>query len=372
MESERLAALDRLDVLDTPQEESFDRIARLARKLFDVPMAAVSFIDAHRQWYKANEGLDGDQHPREQTFCRHLVETGKPLVVPDATKDERFAESPFVTGDAGIRFYAGLPLRTAEGHNVGSICIIDTKPHEFGDAQLELLNDLAQISMDEIDLRLTATRDSLTGTLSRRHFKEEAVRAVSLAQRHHQDLAIIAFDLDHFKHINDTFGHAAGDTVLGAVAEAVRETLRGTDLIGRLGGEEFAALLSSTALPGAVEAAEKIRKAVGALRFTFGEQETGVTTSLGVAALDPSTREADALLTHAGKALDEAKQAGRNRVAVYRAPAAAADTTRRRVLKGGRVVFNGGRSSIDCTVRSLSDAGSRHRRQQLGRRAETL
>ena len=359
-ENDRLAALDALDVLDTPQEEAFDRVARLARKLFNVPMAAVSFIDAHRQWYKANEGLVGDQHPREHSFCRHLIENGKPLVVPDATRDERFADSPLVTGDGGIRFYAGLPLRSADGHNIGSICIVDTKPREFGDAQLELLNDLAQISMDELDLRLTAVRDSLTGVMSRKRFKEEAARAVALAQRHHQEMAIVAFDLDHFKRINDTFGHAAGDTVLASVAAAVQSVLRGTDLIGRLGGEEFAVLLPNTALPGAMEAAEKIRKAVGALRFTFGEQEIGITTSLGVAALDPSTREAESLLAHADKALYEAKDAGRNRVSAFRAAPteAAKDTTRRRVLKGGKVVFNGGRSSIDCTVRSMSDTSA--------------
>jgi diguanylate cyclase (GGDEF)-like protein len=357
-ESERLAALDRLDVLDTPREEAFDRIARLARKVFNVPMAAVSFIDAHRQWYKANDGLVGDQHPREHSFCRHLVETGKALVVPDATKDERFAESPFVTG-SGIRFYAGLPLRSADGHNIGSICIVDTKPREFGEAQLDLLNDLAHISMDELDLRLTAVKDSLTGVLTRRRFKEEAARSVALAQRHHQDLAIVAFDLDRFKHINDTFGHAAGDAVLVGAAEAARSVLRITDLIGRLGGEEFAVLLPSTALGGAMEVAEKIRKAVGALRFTFGEQEAGIATSVGVAALDPSTRDAETLLVHADKALYEAKNAGRNRVVAYRAPApAATETTRRRVLKGGKVVFNAGRSSIDCTVRSLSDQGA--------------
>src|SRR5215207_8333458 len=93
-ENARLTALHELDVLDTPREEAFDRITRLAKKLFNVPTAFLSFMDAHRQWHKAHEGTSTEEAPREHTFCQHLIESGKPLIVPDATKDPRFAQNP--------------------------------------------------------------------------------------------------------------------------------------------------------------------------------------------------------------------------------------------------------------------------------------
>jgi diguanylate cyclase (GGDEF)-like protein len=296
-----------------------------------------------------------DEVAREHTFCRLLLDDAKPIVVPDATKDERFKDNPHVTADLGVRFYAGMPLRTDGGHVVGSLCIVDTKPREFGEQQAEVLKDLADMTMDELELRMLATKDSLTGSLSRRAFKEEAAREVALAVRHHHDLSLIVLDLDFFKRINDRFGHAAGDRALIKVVEACRGVLRLTDRIGRLGGEEFAILLPETDQTGAMEVANKVRLAVEHL--DFGPDAIKATVSLGVASLDPLTRDLNSLLGNADKALYDAKEQGRNRAVGYQAPAAALPA-RRRVLKAGQIVFNGGTSSIDCTVRSLSDGGA--------------
>jgi diguanylate cyclase (GGDEF)-like protein len=357
-EAARLRALDQLDILDTPPEEAFDRIARLTKSIFGVPIALVSFIDAHRQWYKANDGLSAEEAPRRHTFCTRIVERGEPLVVPDATKDPCFAENPFVVGPPHVRFYAGAPLRTHDGKVIGSLCVIDTEAREFDQGRLALLQDLAQMVMYELELRVLAKRDSLTGAHSRRAFKEEAGRAVALALRHHEDLACLALDLDHFKAVNDTYGHGAGDRVLAEVIATCEAALRETDIIGRLGGEEFAILLPHTDRAGASEAAEKLRAAVERLRIDIGGAEIGITASFGVAVVDRTTQHIDALLQHADEALYAAKAEGRNRVSVWRRPDGETSASRRRVLKGGRILFNDHNSSIDCTVRSLSDEGA--------------
>jgi diguanylate cyclase (GGDEF)-like protein len=210
--------------------------------------------------------------------------------------------------------------------------------------------------MDELELRQMASRDSLTGVLSRRAFKEEAQRMVALALRHHQALSCIAIDLDHFKSINDTYGHAAGDIVLARVAKACASEIRETDLLGRLGGEEFAVIMPQTGSESALEIAERLRVAIEGLLPEFGAGAVAITASFGIAALDPTTRDLDTLLQHADAAMYEAKRAGRNCCGVSRAPTAASPP-RRRVLKGGQIRFNAGNSILDCTVRGLSEDG---------------
>ncbi len=153
-EEQRLAALKAFEILDTSAEPSFDRIAQLAGDLFDVPIALVSLVDAERQWFKARVGLDACSTPRDISFCTHAIEMGERavLVVEDALKDERFASNPLVTGAPHIRFYAGATLTTAGGHNLGTLCVIDTKPRSPSERELARLRKLAQIVVDEIEL----------------------------------------------------------------------------------------------------------------------------------------------------------------------------------------------------------------------------
>ncbi|WP_296744528.1 sensor domain-containing diguanylate cyclase [Mesorhizobium sp.] len=357
-EAGRLEALDRFDVMDTPREESFDRITRLIRDIFDLPVAIVSMIDGHRQWYKAYEGLENREVSRDETFCKYTLQDLTPLVVPDARDDARFAQNPLVTSAPQIRFYAGTPLRTPDGHNIGTVCAIGFEPRVFTARESAILTDLAALAMDALELRQLASVDSLTGALSRRAFKEQAAHAIALAQRHRHGLGCIAFDLDYFKSINDNHGHATGDKVLVAVAEACRAELRGTDLFGRLGGEEFALVLPHTDRAGVAGVAEKLREAIARILVGQGDKAVRVTASLGTASLDARTADMDALLANADAALYEAKAAGRNRCAAWRPPNDAPAGPRRRVLKAGRIMFNNRMSSIDCTVRTLGEDGA--------------
>jgi GAF domain-containing protein len=202
-ETARLRTLEDLDILDSPSEEAFDRITRLARKLFDVPVAIVSFIDGHRQWYKSRQGVERIEVPRGDSFCRYVMAYGAPLVVPDAKLDPRFSQNPYVRADQGVRFYAGFPLQVSGGNTLGTLCLVDVMPRDFGADQLEIMRDLAHMVTDELQLRLCADRDSLTGVFTRRAFKEEAGRMVALAIRHRHPLSVISLDLDYFKHTND-------------------------------------------------------------------------------------------------------------------------------------------------------------------------
>ncbi|MDP9316286.1 MAG: PAS domain S-box protein, partial [Chloroflexota bacterium] len=150
-EAQRLSALRALHILDTPAEERFDRITRLAQRLFDVPIALVSLVDENRQWFKSCQGLDLTETPRSSSFCAHAILGDDILVIPDATQDPRFADNPFVTGHPYIRFYAGCPLEGTDGSKFGSLCIIDQRPRELEPDQYQLLRDLAAWAGNEVN-----------------------------------------------------------------------------------------------------------------------------------------------------------------------------------------------------------------------------
>jgi sigma-B regulation protein RsbU (phosphoserine phosphatase) len=151
-EAERLADLHALELLDTPAEERFDRIVRLAMAIFDVPIAYLALIDADRQWFKAKCGLTTDETGREISFCGHTILQADALIVPDASADPRFADNPLVTGEPFIRFYAGHPLAGRAGTNVGTLCLADHRPRSLSAAELEALRSLAAVAEHEIGL----------------------------------------------------------------------------------------------------------------------------------------------------------------------------------------------------------------------------
>lgn len=323
-EAGRLAALGRLDVLDSPPEPSFDRIVGLVRTILQVPIAAVTLVDADRQWFKARQGVGLNETPREHSFCNHTIAQVAPLLVPDALADPRFRDNPYVQGSPQIRAYAGVPLTTAEGYIVGALCAIDTAPRNFGPGEVDLLRQFASLVIDELELRQIARRDVLTGALSRRGLIEAIGREIARCRRHGADASLVLLDVDHFKTVNDTFGHPAGDRVLRDLATVADAALRPFDSVGRLGGEEFGLLLPGTDAPGAVTVADRLRRAIAAQVTTLGDAEVRVTASFGIAALVPGIATADAWLAAADAPLYAAKRAGRNCIKVADATAALA------------------------------------------------
>lgn len=459
-EAARLIALQRYQVLDTPREEAFDRITRLAARLFEAPMALVALMDADRQWWKSCIGIEGQGVPRDIAFCAYAILSSAPLVVEDARRDPRFADNPAVTGAPFVRFYAGAPLTSSDGFQLGTLCIVDSRPRRLTDAQLATLVDLSRIVVDELELRLSyqglkaaerhqarseellaqrvqvletilesaaegiavldenavytvynpaarrivgegprvgdragaavshrvlrpgseepfpphelpsrkalsgipsdnvellvrspgrldrlvsingrplrdpegrsrgavitfhditalraaqeelarrAVTDPLTGLPNRRAFDERLALLVAEGGRGRQ-FALVMCDIDHFKRVNDTHGHAVGDEVLAHMGKLLQRSVRCTDFVARFGGEEFCVLFSDVDEPLALRLADQLRASVAEARGSVP-----VTISLGVCANRPCERvEPSALLQAADRALYSAKSQGRN------------------------------------------------------------
>ncbi|MDV6375434.1 sensor domain-containing diguanylate cyclase [Deinococcus arenicola] len=149
----RLLDLAHYEVLDTPQEEAFDRITRLAAHLLGTPVALINFVDQYRQWGKSAVGLNDSTAPRQHSFCAWTILQSGPMVVEDATEDPRFKDNPQVTGDPHIHMYAGAPLITPAGHRIGSLCVTDDRPHPLTATDLRALQDLADLVVSELELR---------------------------------------------------------------------------------------------------------------------------------------------------------------------------------------------------------------------------
>lgn len=168
-ETERMAALESYDVLDSEPEAGFDDLALIASQICNTPIALVTLVDNHRQWFKARVGLEAPETPREDAFCAHSILEEETLIVADAEHDPRFRDNPLVLGAPGIRFYAGAPLRDAEGHGLGTLCVIDSSPrvdNPLTQDQIQALEALSRQVVALLELRRTGARlaDALART----------------------------------------------------------------------------------------------------------------------------------------------------------------------------------------------------------------
>ncbi|TQI80532.1 diguanylate cyclase with GAF sensor [Serratia fonticola] len=243
-EVQRLKALRSLQLLDTLPEERFDRVTRMARRLFGVPIALVSLVDENRQWFKSNAGLEGEpETPRNISLCGHAILGNDILLIPDTLQDERFADNPLVRNSPHIRFYAGCPLSYADNLKIGTLCLIDDKPRDFGDDDAVVLRDLASMVEDELRAFQASTSDELTQISNRRGFLCLAGHTLHYCQNRQVSASLVFIDLDKFKMINDSYGHAEGDRALVYFAELMKQSFGCFDVIARLGGDEFVVLM---------------------------------------------------------------------------------------------------------------------------------
>ncbi len=329
----RVTALRALAILDTAPEQRFERLTRLACALFGAPIALVSLVDSERQWSKSRIGFEVQQIPRACSFCSHAVELGDMLVVPDATRDPRFAANPLVTGEPQIRFYAGQPVFSPGGHAVGTLCIIDRVARAFDAAQRQHLRDLASLAEDELNrdavfrtrlreqqLKTMALTDALTGLHSRRGYELLFESAIRRAHRNGERLALMYLDIDAFKLVNDKLGHAAGDEVLKEFARRLAGAVRKTDTACRLGGNAFAIVLEGVhTLDQCETIGHTILEAIR-VPFALGGGQWPVTASIGIAWSAGGESGARRLGDTADAALAQAKAAGCDRFAVRAQP----------------------------------------------------
>ncbi len=245
-ETERLRALRTLNLLDTQDEERFDRITRIAKRMFGTPMAVISLLDEKRKWLKSSVGVDVREVPREYAMCGHTILGDSMLIIHDTWQDARFANNPIVVNKPNIRFYAGCPLKTVDGYNVGTLCVMDTQPRVFTEADFQYLRDLGDMVEGELSAVRLATTDELTAVSNRRGFYQLAAKYLQYFLRHRVAASLVFVDLNRFKEINDNFGHDTGDQALQQFATLLKTACRGSDLVARLGGDEFVLLLANT------------------------------------------------------------------------------------------------------------------------------
>jgi len=257
----RLRALRSLKLVDTPLEERFERLTRLAKRVLGIDVVAVSLVESDRQYFKSIQGVNICQTSREISFCGHAILKDDLFIVEDARTDERFKDNPLVTGPPHVVFYAGVPLYSPDGFKVGMLCATHSKTFNLSQTDKDQLRDIA--ALVELEMQIAASNavqaslveevsseqrrgmiDSLTRLWNRSAIYDIAAETLRRAAKHDAASAILMLDLDKFKAINDTHGHNAGDEALRVTAKRMLACLRDTDVVGRVGGDEFLVALS--------------------------------------------------------------------------------------------------------------------------------
>lgn len=346
-ETRRLHALHRLDLLDSEPEPAFDDLTMLAAQICTVPIALVSLVDADRQWFKSRCGLQAIETSRDVSMCAHAFnEADGVLVVPDTMLDKRFADSPLVIGEPHVRFYGGVVLWSPDAYPLGALCVIDHRPRTLDAAQQRALQALARQAEAQMHLRLRLRElretalalqrqksllmqqqhalearcdqltaevriDALTGVGSRRDADNQLGDEFEVARTLNLPLSVALIDIDCFKQVNDTFGHARGDEMLRQVARKLASVLRRDDYLARFGGEEFVVMLPDTPAEVALQISERLRREVETGPWRAPDE---LTVSIGLATADAQTSSIDSLIEAADTALYRAKGNGRNRV----------------------------------------------------------
>ena len=360
-ETLRLAKLNDYGILDTLPDDTYDDIAAITAHICQTPTALVSLVDASRQWFKAKIGMEVSETPRSIAFCAHTIQQPDVMVVEDTHRHSKFCDNPLVTGPPYIRFYAGAPLLTPDGHALGSLCVIDYVPRPFTEAQRKTLQVLsrqvvAQMELSRQSLKLQqanetleqrveertasltrslhrllktqtallkreaasrhrALHDPLTGLPNRSYFLQRLDQAIQLTSRQpsHQ-YAVLFIDLDNFKPVNDTLGHDIGDRLLAHVAKQIKQLLRKSDLVARLGGDEFAVLLDS------LSDEEQAITAVKRLQAKLNEpceidnHQIFISASIGITFSSLGYRQPESALRDADTAMYQAKEQAKKRV----------------------------------------------------------
>ena len=342
-ERQRLESIERMALLYTPAEECFDRVTRLAARLFAAPISMFTVVGERTVWLKSRHGTEVSEIAREGGFSSVTIGSAGPLVVADALADPRFARSELVVNRPYARFYAGIAVRSPDGARIGSLSVIDNEPRHLSDHEVGYLRDLGAVVESELHRRQLALTngdmirelgearrrsmvDPLTSVWNRAGLDTILARELDAASMRGARVSVAMIDLDHFKSVNDRFGHAVGDTVLAEVARRLRVAARPIDSVARYGGEEFLVVLPGCGGGDAQAVAERLRGRIGDTAVRVGDSlSLDVTASIGIATAEPG-EPAAVLLTRADVALYDAKRNGRDQVVVaqpsLRAPTA--------------------------------------------------
>jgi diguanylate cyclase (GGDEF)-like protein len=340
-EARRLTALHATRLLGSAPEEAFDRITRMAARLLHAPTALVSLVDKDVQWFKSRCGFEPTETARDISFCGHAILEHEPMVIGDATQDPRFRDNPLVTGEPHVRFYAGVPLYSADRMPIGTLCVLDTVPRHLSAEELDILRDLARMVEQLIHHRQLATaaqamyshvlldaanpelsaaagqvefllnHDQLTGLSNRQALARTIGKGLAEWRRQGTPTLVASINLDKFKRLNELLGHHAGDQALVSITWSLQGVLRPEDLLARVGNDEFVVLLPG--LGDDAVARDRLRQIMQAVHREFKTPGGGaipLTCSIGYAIYPHDGDSADILLNNATLATRRAKLMG--------------------------------------------------------------
>lgn len=322
----RVGSLRRLGLLDTAPEERFDRITRIARRLFEVDVALVSLVDIDREWVKSRSGPDlvpvaaesraangttpvgGIEQlietatlPRDASFGTHAIAERDVLQVPDAALDPRFSDSPLVTGALGVHFYVGTPIASPDGCVIGTLSLFDCRPRTLDEAELTMLGDLAAIVEHEIAVTRLAVDDELTGLTNRRGFVTVGSQALAFCERQDVDALVVLAAVDGLAMVDERGGRSAGEQLLRLAASAMADTFRSSDVVGRVGDDQFAAVL--TGFEGTdSQVAHRLLTTVAACNLELERTTFGLSMTVGSARFSHRDPELIEVLMHRAEA----------------------------------------------------------------------
>lgn len=338
---ERLKALQSYGIIDTEAEAAFDDLAILAARICNSSLAAVSFVLEVRQWFKASIGFGVRETPLTHSFCARAIEHNDIFIVNDPSSDSRFSDNPFVTGEFGVRFYAGVPVRSQDGIAMGTLCVVGTEPRPNGlepfetealimlarqvEMQLELRRRINEARCDnERQVQLTnrlnwvANHDQLTELPNRALFQQQLKSAIANSRTHKSKTVVMLIDVDHFKQVNDSHGHDAGDALLCAIARRLKSIIGTIGTVARIGGDEFAVILPDVVARSDLD--QLITGGLDSLRKPFEHNGRSVEcrASVGLAIFPDHAGSEEQLIKNADLALADAKLAGRNCAKIFR------------------------------------------------------
>lgn len=330
-EEQRLNALHRYAILDTPPDGAFDRITSLAARFFNTPIAIVSIVDHDRIWFKSHHGLDVNQIDRDPGLCASAILQDTPYIVTHAKVDPRTLTNPLVAGTFGLQFYAGVQLKTSDGYNLGTLCVIDQEPREVSDNQVEALKELAAIVMSEFEVRLAAREhaaqeekarqeilrekayferlaylDTMTDVRNQFAFEQDRKKLREQYQEgQYRDVEIVIVDLDGLKQINNQEGRKQGDKVLSTFAKAMKEAFRGVGTVYRLGGDVFSVMIPLT---GRMPGNTKLMRVTKVVKMLQDKGHIGLNTNLGTALFSETGVHGEAVLLAEERMLAEKRK----------------------------------------------------------------
>ncbi len=328
----QLAELHTSDIFYTPLEARFDRVTRLARRALQVPVAAIELMDKQRVWFKSVDGWDVSELPAEKTFCGYAMAADDMLIVEATRTDPRFAQHPLTVGTPRFRFYAGIPLRGRENFPVGALSIYDTKPRVMNPGQIQALRDLGDIAQKELlttelveaqaeflakldSARRQANLDELTRVWGRRAGLGMLRTMLDQAKSNRETVTVCMLDVDHFKSINDQYGHQCGDNILRKMTSIIVGNLRSEDIICRYGGDEFLLVFQNINRRRITELLYRISQRISETPIRTRGGKVPVTVSIGVSLSEGGASDTmETIIDRSDRALYRAKARGRNTI----------------------------------------------------------